>query len=492
MRSSGVLMHISSLPGEYGIGKMGKEAYAFVDWLKLAGQHYWQILPLSPTSYGDSPYQSFSIFAGNPYFIDLETLEKDGLLKASEYKNIEWIRETEYVDYSIIYENLWGVLKIAYSRFKPDKDFDDFVKENKSWVENYGLFMALKEVNDGKAWYEWSWDLVKCRKFAVDDAKNRLSDEIGFYVFLQYEFYKQWNALKEYANKNGIEIIGDIPIYCALDSVDVWTEPELFDLDEDKQPVNVAGCPPDGYAPQGQLWGNPIYDWEAMKKQNFKWWINRIGFASKIYDVVRIDHFRGFDSFYSIPAKDETAENGVWEKGCGIELFRAVKKALGDVRIIAEDLGFITESVRELLADSGFPGMKMLEFGFAPDAKSEYLPCNFKSSNCVVYTSTHDSDTVLGWYQICADDVKEYICDYIGAKGEEDVSWKLIRCAWLSVADTAITQMQEILELDNMARMNVPSTCGLNWRWRMKKGANTEELAKKLLKITQLSGRVCE
>lgn len=483
-------MHISSLPGEYGIGKMGKEAYAFVDWLKEAGQHYWQILPLSPTSYGDSPYQSFSIFAGNPYFIDLETLEADGLLEADEYKNISWVREEEYVDYSIIYENLWDVLKIAYNRFKPDSDYKEFYKNNKSWLDGYGLFMALKEENGGKAWYDWKWDLVMCRDFAVKDAKERLSEQIDFYVFLQYEFYKQWAKLKSYANENGIEIIGDIPIYCALDSVDVWENPSLFDLDEDKAPVNVAGCPPDGYAPQGQLWGNPIYDWEEMKSQGYKWWINRIAFASKIYDVVRIDHFRGFDTFYSIPAKDETAENGVWEKGCGIDMFNAVKKELGDVRIIAEDLGFITESVRKLLDDSGFPGMKMLEFGFAPDAKSEYLPCNFTNTNCVVYTSTHDSDTVLGWYTACADDVKSFINEYIGAKDESDAVWKFIKCAWLTIGDTAITQMQEILELDNNARMNVPSTCGLNWRWRMKKGANTEKLAKKLYDITKLSGRL--
>ncbi len=490
MRHSGVLMHISSLPGEYGIGKMGKEAYAFVDWLKEAGQHYWQILPLSPTSYGDSPYQSYSIYAGNPYFIDLETLEEDGLLKANEYKNIKWVREEEYVDYSIIYENIWNVLRIAHKRFKPDSDYKEFYKENKSWLDGYGLFMALKEENGGKAWYDWKWDLVMCRDFAIKDAKERLSEQIDFYIFLQYEFYKQWAKLKAYANENGIEIIGDIPIYCALDSVDVWENPTLFDLDEDKAPVNVAGCPPDGYAPQGQLWGNPIYDWEEMKKQGYKWWINRIGFASKIYDVVRIDHFRGFDTFYSIPAKDETAENGVWEKGCGIDMFNAVKKELGSVRIIAEDLGFITESVRKLLDDSGFPGMKMLEFGFAPDAKSEYLPCNFTNTNCVVYTSTHDSDTVLGWYTACADDVRSFINDYIGAEDETDAVWKFIKCAWLTVGDTAITQMQEILELDNNARMNVPSTCGLNWRWRMKRCANTEKLAKKLYDLTKLSGRL--
>lgn len=491
MRASGVLMHISSLPGKYGIGKMGKEAYDFVDWLVEAGQHYWQILPLSPTSYGDSPYQSFSIYAGNPYFIDLETLEKDGLLKADEYKKIEWVREENYVDYSIIYENLWDVLRIAFSRFEKNKDYESFVKENSSWLASYGLFMALKEENGGKAWYDWSWDLVMCRKFAVDDAKERLSDKIEFYMFLQYEFYKQWTKLKKYANDKGIEIIGDIPIYCALDSVDVWENPTLFDLDEDKKPVSVAGCPPDGYAPQGQLWGNPIYDWDEMKKQGYKWWINRIGFASKIYDVVRIDHFRGFDTFYSIPAEDETAENGVWKQGCGIDMFNAVKKSLGEVRIIAEDLGFITETVRKLLDDSGFPGMKMMEFGFAPDAKSEYLPCNFKSPNCVVYTSTHDSDTVKGWYDSCADDVKKFIYDYIGSADEDDVVWDFIKCAWLSIGDTAITQMQEILELDNNARMNVPSTCGLNWRWRMSQGDNTKKLAEKLLKITRLSGRVC-
>lgn len=489
MRYSGVIMHISSLPNKYGIGKMGKEAYEFVDWLKAAGQHYWQILPLSPTSCGDSPYQSFSIFAGNPYFIDIEALEKQGLLKADEYNNIKWIREEEYVDYSIIYENIWGVLRKAFSRFKPDAEYNKFCKENASWLESYGLFMALKEENDGKAWYDWEWELVMCRPFAMQEARERLHDEIEFYSFLQFEFFSQWSKLKKYANENGIEIIGDIPIYCALDSVDVWQNPSLFDLDEDKKPVNVAGCPPDSFAPQGQLWGNPVYDWAIMKEQSYKWWVNRIAFASKLYDVVRIDHFRGFDTFYAIPAENETAEHGEWKKGCGSDLFKQVKKELGDIKIIAEDLGFITESVRKMLDECGFPGMKMMQFGFDPNAQSEYLPCNFKSPNCVAYTGTHDSDTILGWYNSCGDYYKDYIRDYIGANDAEDVNWKFIHTCFTSIADTAITQMQEVLSLGSEGRMNTPSTCGLNWRWRMKEGAATKKLAEKLLKETRLSGR---
>lgn len=490
MRSSGVLMHISSFSGRYGIGKMGKEAYEFVDWLKKAGQHYWQILPLSPTSYGDSPYQSFSIYAGNPYFIDLEALEEEGLLKGDEYKNIEWTRETEYVDYSIIYKHISDVLRIAFRRFKGGEAYDKFMKENKHWLESYSLFTALKDENGGKPWCEWKWDLVLCRKFAVDDAKERLSNEMKFCAFVQFKFFEQWTKLKKYANDNGIEIIGDIPIYVAADSVDVWENPELFVLDEDKNPIEVAGCPPDAYAVTGQLWGNPLYDWEVMKKDGYKWWINRIKFASTLYDVIRIDHFRGFDTYYAIPFGDETAENGEWKKACGIELFECVKKELGDIRIIAEDLGFITESVRELLDKSGFPGMKMLQFAFDPSAKGEYLPCNFKTTNCVAYTATHDSDTVKGWFDSCYDCDKDFIKRYIGFSDNSDAPFALVRAAWSSIADTAITQLQDILELGSEGRMNVPSTIGLNWRWRVKPNSLTDELAMRLREVTQTYNRI--
>ena len=490
MRYSGVIMHISSLANKYGIGKLGKEAFDFVDWLKKAGQHYWQILPLSPTSCGDSPYQSFSVYAGNPYFIDFLRLEEQGLLLKDEYENVPWSTENGYVDYSLIYANIWSVLRKAFSRFKANADYKKFCEENSSWLYDYALFMALKSENDGKAWYDWDWDLVMCRSFAVKEAKERLDEDIRFHCFLQYEFFTQWGKLKKYANDNGIEIIGDIPIYCALDSVDVWQHPELFDLDEDKKPVNVAGCPPDGFAPKGQLWGNPVYDWDVMKKQDYKWWINRIAFAEKIYDVVRIDHFRGFDTFYAIPAENETAEHGEWKKGCGIDMFRQVKKVLGNVRIIAEDLGFITDSVRKLLKDCGFPGMKMLQFGFDPNCQSEYLPCNFNTSNCVAYTGTHDSDTILGWYRSCGDYYKDFIRDYIGADDESEVNWKFIHTCFTSIADTAMVQMQEVLSLGSESRINIPSTCGTNWRWRIEEGDTTDKLAERLRKETAVSGRL--
>lgn len=489
-RHCGVIMHISSLPNDYGIGKMGKEAIDFVDWLCKAGQHYWQILPISPTSFGDSPYQSFSIHAGNPYFIDFEQLEEDGLLKADDYKNIEWGADPEKVDYSLIYKKIWNVFRAAYARFVKDEDFEKFYSENSYWLDDYALFMALKEKNGGKAWYEWQRELLMCRESALNEARRELSDQIGFYRFLQYEFFKQWHKLKKYANEKGIEIIGDIPIYCALDSVDVWKNPLMYDLDEDKMPLNVAGCPPDGFAPLGQLWGNPVYDWDVLEKDSFKWWIDRIAFAEKLYDVVRIDHFRGFDSYYTIPSGNKDAVNGAWKTGKGKELFAAVRQKLGNVRIIAEDLGFITDSVRELLDFCGFPGMKMMQFGFDPNAESEYLPCNFNTKNCVCYTGTHDSDTIIGWYNSCSDSIKEFIRDYTGAENtDKDISDRFIRAAYTSIADTAMIQMQEALELGSEGRMNLPSTDSGNWQWRMKKGAATEALAKKLFRMSRASGR---
>ena len=490
MRSSGVLLGIASLPGKYGIGKFGKEAREFVDFLVEAKQHYWQILPLSPTGYGDSPYQSCSIHAGNPYFIDLETLEADGLLTADDYKNVSFGDHEQYINYGMIYETVFDVLRIAYNRFKPDISYHVFLDKNGGWVYNYALFMALKDENGGKPWSDWEKDLRLAKSDALEQAKLRLKDTIGFYIFLQYEFFKQWFELKEYANGRGVEIIGDMPIYCALDSVEVWLNPELFELDDEKNPKNVAGCPPDDYAVDGQLWGNPLYNWPDMEQNGYKWWIDRIAFATEIYDVLRIDHFRGFAGYFSIPAEDETAVNGVWREGPGMKLFNSTNYWLGKKRIIAEDLGFVTEDVKQLLSDTGYPGMKVLQFAFDPTADSDYLPCNYKTSSCVVYTSTHDSDTLCGWVQGLEGDSLSFCFDYCGVSDKKDVPEALLRLAWSSVADVAIAQPQDILGLGNEARINVPSSVGTNWRWRVLPEQLDDNAAKKLATLSKTYNRI--
>lgn len=491
MRASGILMHISSLPGEYGIGKLGKPAYEFADFLKKSKQKYWQILPVSPTSYGDSPYQSFSVYAGNPYFIDFEILEEQGLLKAEDYKGVNWGDDPQAVDYSLLYENVFKVLKIAYKNFikKTEIDYADFLKEQAHWIDNYGLFMALKFAHGGKAWTEWEEPLKMFDDLAIEKARKDYAEEIDFWRFVQYKYYEQWNNLKKYVNYLGIEIIGDIPIYVALDSVEVWTSPQYFLLDDEKNPVDVAGCPPDAFTELGQLWGNPLYRWDVMENENFKWWIDRISYATKTYDVVRIDHFRGFESYYAIPFGMKDAKIGEWRKGPDINLFKQVKKQLGKQKIIAEDLGFITKDVAKLLKLSGFPGMKVLEFAFDPDGKSDYLPHNYKNSNNVCYTGTHDNDTVVGWVKSASRKELKFCRDYLGVKRNKDIPWGMIRLAWASVSDIAIAQMQDFLELGNDARMNIPSTLGGNWQWRCNTSSLTDELAEKIAGVTVLYDR---
>lgn len=490
MRASGILLHISSLPGEYGIGKLGKEAYKFADFLKAAGQKYWQILPVSPTSYGDSPYQSFSVHAGNPYFIDPETLEEEGLLSDVDYKYIDW-GNADRVDYGLLYEKLFGVLKIAYEKYKLSDcgECKKFVIDN-PWVKDYALFMALKDAHGGKAWYEWEKPLKMFRKKAIKNAREKYADEIGFWIFLQYEYFKQWNALKSYVNGLGIEFIGDMPIYVAYDSVEVWTRPELFLLDKEKTPVEVAGCPPDAFAKKGQLWGNPLYRWDVMESEGYEWWIERLRAAQEAYDVVRIDHFRGFESYYSIPYGNEDAVIGQWRKGPGMKLFKALKAALGKQKIIAEDLGFITKDVAKLLKASGYPGMKVLEFAFDPKGKSAYLPHNFKNSKCVCYTGTHDNETAVGWVNSASHDELRFCRNYLNVKRNCDIPRAMIRAAWASIADTAIAQMQDFLELDSSARMNIPSTLGGNWQWRMSSDALSQRLAEKIAELTIVYDRL--
>lgn len=489
MRSSGILMGVASLPGEYGIGKLGKEARAFVDFLKKAKQHYWQILPLTPTGYGDSPYQSCSCSAGNPYFIDLETLESEGLLKPEDYKSVAFGDNPRYIHYGMLYETVAPVLRKAYARFSPTEDYRQFLEKNYDWVGDYALFMAIKDESGGKPWYEWERPLKMAEPWALEEAKRRLEREIGFYIFVQYEFYKQWFALKKYANRNGIEIIGDMPIYCAYDSVEAWLHPELFEFDGEKRPITVAGCPPDQYAEKGQLWGNPIYNWKAMQANGYNWWVRRIGFATDMVDVLRIDHFRGFAGYYSIPYGDSDAMRGSWRQGPGMELFNSCNYWLGKKRIIAEDLGFVTREVGELLKATGYPGMKVLQFAFEPKAKSDYLPCNFETTECVCYTSTHDSDTAKGWAEKLEGESLEYCLEYMGIKDKKDIPDGLLRLAWSSTAEIAIAQPQDLLGIGNAARINVPGTLGLNWRWRLGGGDCSDLLAEKLAKLSKVYNR---
>ena len=491
MRCGGILMHISSLPSPYGIGTMGKEARKFADFLEKAGQKYWQILPICPTSYGDSPYQSFSSFAGNPYFIDLETLCKEKLLKKSECESFPWGENPHYVDYGVMYQSRYQLLRLAFNRFKKDipDEFYTFCKKEAEWLEEYALFMALKDAHGGVAWFEWEDELRLRKPKALEAARREYADNILFYKMLQYLFYKQWWSLKEYVNGKGIEIVGDVPIYVAGDSADVWANPSQFYLDENLNPIDVAGCPPDAFSADGQLWGNPLFRWDVMKKDNYEWWTKRIKAVSKLYDVVRIDHFRGFDSYYAIPAKDTTAKNGEWRQGPGMDLFKTLKRRLGKLNIIVEDLGFLTPSVLKLVADSGFPGMKVVQFAFDSREGSNYLPHTYPT-NCVVYTGTHDNDTIMGWMKTAPKASVKFAKEYLNLTKEEGYNWGMMRGAWGSVADTAIVTMQDIIGAGSEARMNTPSTLGGNWEWRATSDQIDNKLAKRVYKYMEMYGRL--
>lgn len=489
-RSSGVLIHISSIPSDYGIGTMGRESYKFVDFLKKSGQSYWQVLPLCPPDETGSSYRSYSTFAGNICFIDFDLLEEDGYLKKSDYDSINWGTDESNVDFDKVNSNRITVLKTAYKNWIKTnrKRIADFVKENK-WADDYAMFMALFLFNDRKCWWDWE-DKYKLRdEKALREFKKEHEDDVNFWLFTQIVFLDQWNLLKQYANKQGIGFIGDIPIYVSDNSSDVWTNPDDFCLDEDMKPIKVAGCPPDAFAKDGQLWGNPIYDWEKMKKENYTWWCERLRAYKNMYDVVRIDHFRGFDSYYSIDASEETAKNGEWVKGPGIELFDVLKDKLGEIDIIAEDLGYITDSVRDLINATGFPGMKILEMAFDPREESDFMPHNY-DSNSVVYVGTHDNDTALGWFNSVDSETQELCKEYLNIGLFEGVNWGLIRGSMASVAKLSVTQMQDFLGLGSEARMNVPGTVGINWTWRMKKGAATDKLAEKIYHMTKMYGRI--
>ncbi len=494
-RESGILYPISSLPTRYGIGGFSMEAYEFVDFLKEAGQRYWQILPLGPTGFGDSPYQSFSTFAGNPYFISLENLIEDSLLTREECESYDWGSDEEKVDYGALYNGRYKILKTAYERFKvtqdENEDYQKFLTEQKDWLEDYCLYMALKQENDGKPWSEWADEYKNRDRKALALLDVVIKETVDFFRFQQYEFMKQWAQLKEYANGKGIKIIGDIPFYVSLDSSDAWSHPEMFQFDEENVPVSVAGCPPDAFSATGQLWGNPIYDWKYCKKTKYKWWIARIARMQEFYDVIRIDHFRGFDEYYAIPFGDETAENGQWEKGPGMDLFNAMKKELGEVEIIAEDLGYITPTVRQLLEDSGFPGMKVLQFAFDDSENSDYLPFKHQK-NSVVYTGTHDNETTRAWIEHLSDHDRDYARRYIHSEytSYDAFVWDFIREAYRSVADLCIIPIQDYLVKGNEARMNCPAIGEGNWQWRMKPHFLSSELAKSIYELTKLYGRL--
>lgn len=493
MRTSGILLPIFSLPGRYGIGGFTKEAYKFVDFLKSAHQKYWQILPLGPTGYGDSPYQSFSTFAGNPYFIDIDALVSEGLLNLEECEKYDASADWDGIDYEKLYYLRFELLRLAYQRsnIRENGEFRDFEASNAFWLEDYALFMAIKKANDGKAWIEWPKDIRIREEAALEKCKAEYADEMDFYRFQQFYFAKQWKALKKYANDNGVEIVGDIPIYVAFDSSDAWANPELFDLNDENIPNKVAGCPPDPFAITGQLWGNPLYKWEYHKETGYEWWIKRIAYCFDLYDVVRIDHFRGFDEYYTIPYGDPTAENGTWKQGPGYDLFETINSKLGERKIIAEDLGFLTDSVRNLVKRTGYPGMKVLQFAFDSDPDSEYLP-HMLGTNSVIYTGTHDNETSKGWYLRNLNETPktaQYFDAYTGNESVDTAAGTMVRMALASVVDTCIIMMQDYLELGNEARINTPSTLGGNWGWRMKDGAFDEKLAENIAKLTHVFGR---
>ena len=492
MRESGILMHITSLPGAYGVGTMGKQAFDFVDFLERSGQRYWQILPLTPTGYGDSPYQSCSAYAGNHYLIDLQTLVEDGLLQYDELDGVDWGEQADRVDFGLLYRNRLNVLRKACGRFQGGGDFDQFCADNESWLPNFALFMALKEKLGGRPWYAWEDGLKLREADALAKAREELKEQIRFYCFVQYIFFQQWTKLRSYAHGKNVRIIGDVPIYVPYDSADVWSAPRWFQLDDTLTPTAVAGCPPDAFSEDGQLWGNPLYRWDVLKADGYRWWIHRLAAAGRLYDVIRLDHFRGFEAYWSVPFGDATARNGQWIKGPGMDFICAVKEKLPHIRMIAEDLGFLTQGVLDLRDESGFPGMKVLEFAFDSREPSTYLPHTYPK-NSVCYTGTHDNMTMRQWFETAPEDAVAYATEYMCLREDEGMVWGVIRTAMSSVSDLCVIPMQDLLNLGGEARMNFPGTMtGANWTWRAWEGFAGEQLALRLYNLTKLYGRLGE
>ena len=486
-RSSGILMPMSSLPSPYGIGTMGKAAYEFIDFLKAAGQKYWQLLPMGPTSYGDSPYASFSTFAGNPYFIDLDMLVEEGLLKKTDLKGIRWSVKKDRVDYGLIFQSRFKVLRKAWQNGRETlaEEIVAFRRENTGWLEDYALFMAVKGKFNLAGWTQWPDEDIRLHKpEAVEKYGRELKEEVDFYVFMQFLFFRQWEALRAYAREAGVQFIGDIPIYVAMDSADVWSAPQYFQLDGENVPTEVSGVPPDAFTEDGQLWGNPLYDWDAMASDGYGWWIRRIDGAKKLYDVIRIDHFRGLESYWAVPYGAETAKEGQWRPGPGMRLVGVLASWFHDLSFIAEDLGYVTPEVKALLADSGFPGMKILEFAFDAHGESDYLPHRC-TSNSVCYMGTHDNDTVQGWLKTMREEDLDFASRYMHITEDEGWNWGLIRTGMATASNLFVVQMQDVLELPAGCRMNTPGTSAGNWQWRMLPGLLTQELAAKLLTYTK-------
>ena len=497
-RTSGILLHPTSLPSPYGIGDLGRSAYEFIDFLAQAGQHLWQVLPLTHTGFGDSPYQSFSAFAGQPLLIDPRHLIRLGLIGGWELTDCP-IADPSHVDYGQVIPWKEKVLALAYSRFPQkrheipgmDQSFQEFCESNRYWLDDYALFMACKKLHHGADWLHWP-DEYRCPtlEFKAGLFKS-MHEDIEYYRFIQFLFFDEWKRIKKYANDHGIRIIGDIPIFVSMDSADVWANQHLFQLDSKGYPTRVAGVPPDYFSATGQLWGNPLYRWEYHRQTGYAWWTLRMANCMKLYDVVRIDHFRGFDEYYSIPYGDKTAEFGHWEKGPGIELFQTLEKNLGKLNVIAEDLGLLTDSVVELVEESGFPGMKVLQFAFDENEDSPYLPHRYER-NCIVYTGTHDNETTRGWFRNLSQHDRNFAKAYVGCEGRHETAavWSMIRAAMASVADRCVVPVQDYLCLGNEARINEPSTLGDNWKWRIKKGQLTEKTLEKIYKMTKIYGRI--
>lgn len=488
-RSSGILLHISSLPSDYGIGTLGKEAYNFVDFLNKSGQTYWQILPTGQTSFGDSPYSSFSIFAGNPYFIDLDFLSKDKLLKRKDYKDLKWFNKEDEVDYGILYDLRYKVLRKAVNNFVEDSDYKKFVKNNK-WLENYSLFMSIKNSFNGISWLDWPDEYRLKDEKTIKSFKRKNKNELRFWCVIQYLFFKQFKELKNYANKMNVKIFGDCPFYVAMDSCDVWANPELFKLNSDKYPTEVAGVPPDYFCSTGQLWGNPIYDWKNHKKDNYSWWINRLDFLSKLYDTIRIDHFIGFDSYYAVKYGDANAMNGKNHKGPGIDIINKFNDNLKGVEIVAEDLGALTNSMRRLLDNSSYPGMKVLRFGFGGEKDNEHLPHMYKK-NLVAYITSHDTETCMGWINNTSYYERNFINEYFKISDYNNFNWIAIEKLENCRANLVIVQAQDLLGVGDNGRMNAPSsTGGRNWKWRLLKKQLDTKVSRKLKKLTENAKRI--